>query len=69
MELIGTDGDANKYLSISDLVIYGSFLEEQSFPEILVHSMCFGKPIIAPDLLMIKKYVSSLIVLLLCILC
>ena len=45
-------------LSAVDLVIYGSFLEEQSFPEILVKAMSIGKPIIAPDLSMIGKYVS-----------
>ncbi|KAF5194556.1 glycosyl transferase family 1 protein, partial [Thalictrum thalictroides] len=55
----GIDGDVNRFLSISNLVIYGSFLEEQSFPEILIQAMCFGKPIIAPDLSMIKKYVDD----------
>lgn len=49
--------DADTILSEADLVIYGSFLEEESFPEILTKAMCFGKPIIAPELAMIKKYV------------
>ncbi|KAL5718715.1 hypothetical protein ACHQM5_011592 [Ranunculus cassubicifolius] len=57
VEHVGIEGEMNSYLSISDLVIYGSFLEEQSFPEVLVQAMSFGKPIIAPDLLIIKKYV------------
>jgi glycosyltransferase involved in cell wall biosynthesis len=52
------DGDVSSALSAVDLVIYGSFLEEQSFPEILVRAMSIGKPIIAPDLSMIGKYVS-----------
>lgn len=52
------DGDVSSALSAVDLVIYGSFLEEQSFPEILVKAMSIGKPIIAPDLSMIGKYVS-----------
>ncbi|KAI7747644.1 hypothetical protein M8C21_032537, partial [Ambrosia artemisiifolia] len=56
---INDDNDAYKILSIADLVIYGSFLEEQSFPEILVKAMCFEKPIIAPDLAVIKKYVDD----------
>ncbi|KAF7826114.1 Glycosyl transferase [Senna tora] len=43
-------------LGTADIVIYGSFLEEQSFPEILVKAMCFGKPIIAPDIPAIRKY-------------
>ncbi|KAL5718712.1 hypothetical protein ACHQM5_011589 [Ranunculus cassubicifolius] len=59
VEHVGIEGDMNSYLSISDLVIYGSFLDEQSFPEVLVQAMCFGKPIIAPDLLIIKKYVDD----------
>ncbi|KAL5718897.1 hypothetical protein ACHQM5_011751 [Ranunculus cassubicifolius] len=59
VEHVGIEGDMNSYLSISDLVIYGSFLEEQSFPEVLVQAMCFGKPIIAPNLLIIKKYVDD----------
>ncbi|XP_042480684.1 uncharacterized protein LOC122061481 [Macadamia integrifolia] len=56
---IGIDEDVNSFLSMADLVIYGSFLEEQSFPDILVQAMCFGKPIIAPDLSMIRKYVDD----------
>lgn len=46
-------------LAAADIVIYGSFLEEQSFPGILIKAMSFGKPIVAPDLSMIKKYVCS----------
>ncbi|KAA8516117.1 hypothetical protein F0562_019296 [Nyssa sinensis] len=53
------DEDADSVLSMADLVIYGSFLEEQSFPGILIKAMCFGKPIIAPDLSMIRKYVDD----------
>nr|POE66506.1 hypothetical protein CFP56_68422 [Quercus suber] len=51
------DVDAGNVLSMTDLVIYGSFLEEQSFPDILMKAMCFEKPIIAPDLSMTRKYV------------
>ncbi|XP_043713993.1 uncharacterized protein LOC122662420 isoform X2 [Telopea speciosissima] len=56
---IGINKDVNSFLSTADLVIYGSFLEEQCFPDILVRAMCFGKPIIAPDLTMIRKYVDD----------
>jgi hypothetical protein len=52
------DDDVGSPLGAADLVIYGSFLEEQSFPEILVKAMSIGKPIITPDLSMIRKYVS-----------
>ncbi|KAJ6344063.1 hypothetical protein OIU76_005736 [Salix suchowensis] len=53
------DDDVGSLLSAADLVIYGSFLEEQSFPEILVKAMSIGKPIITPDLSMIRKYVDD----------
>ncbi|KAL0397960.1 UNVERIFIED_CONTAM: hypothetical protein Scaly_0244400 [Sesamum calycinum] len=51
--------DADTVLSTADLVIYGSFLEEHTFPDTLLKAMCFGKPIIAPDLPMIRKYVTD----------
>ena len=51
------EDEADNVLAAADILIYGSFLEEQSFPGILIKSMSFGKPIIAPDLSMIKKYV------------
>ncbi|XP_031393102.1 uncharacterized protein LOC116204888 isoform X2 [Punica granatum] len=53
------DDNVDRFLSEADLVVYGSFLEEKSFPEILVKAMCFGKPIIAPKLSMISKYVDD----------
>ncbi|KAL6311540.1 hypothetical protein AAG906_005020 [Vitis piasezkii] len=52
-------GEADNVLAAADIVIYGSFLEEQSFPDILIKAMSFGKPIIAPDLSIIKKYVDD----------
>lgn len=55
---ISIDEDVDGVLSMVDLVIYGSFYEEQSFPEILKRAMCLEKPIIAPDHALIKKYVS-----------
>ncbi|XP_076910531.1 uncharacterized protein LOC143568206 [Bidens hawaiensis] len=56
---IDDDADVYNILSIADVVIYGSFLEEQSFPDILIKAMCFEKPIIAPDLSIIKKHVDD----------
>ncbi len=56
---IAIDGDEGSVLNAADIVVYGSFHEEQSFPEILIKAMCIGKPIIAPDLHMIRKYVCS----------
>lgn len=58
VKLVAVDENADTVLSMSDLVIYGSFLEEHTFPEILLNAMCLGKPIIAPELPMIKKYVG-----------
>ncbi|CAN6809209.1 unnamed protein product [Brassica oleracea] len=56
---VSVAGNVDKILESSDLVIYGSFLEEQSFPEILMKAMALGKPIVAPDLLNIKKHVDD----------
>lgn len=55
---IAIDKDADSVLRVADAVIYGSFLEDQSFPDVLKRAMCFGKPIIAPDLSIIKEHVS-----------
>lgn len=57
IEHIAGDLNVDSVLGTSDVVIYGSFLEEQSFPEILIKAMSFEKPIIAPDVPMIRKYV------------
>nr|GMC89454.1 Phosphatidyl-myo-inositol mannosyltransferase [Ipomoea batatas] len=48
--------DAERILRLSDIVIYASVHEEQSFPYTLLKAMLFGKPIVAPDLLIIKKH-------------
>ncbi|KAL9663139.1 hypothetical protein QQ045_027978 [Rhodiola kirilowii] len=56
---IPINGDVDTVLAVSDLVIYGCFLEEQAFPDILVKAMSLGKPIVAPDLHIIKKHVSD----------
>ena len=57
-----TDRDVNAgdVLRMVDLVIYGSFLEEKSFPDILIKAMCYGKLIVAPNLSMIRRYVCHL---------
>ncbi|WJX86891.1 hypothetical protein P8452_69140 [Trifolium repens] len=59
IELIAGDLNSESVLGTADVVIYGSLLEEQSFPEILIKAMCFEKPIIAPDISMIRKYVDD----------
>ncbi|KAJ4797339.1 UDP-Glycosyltransferase superfamily protein [Rhynchospora pubera] len=46
-------------LSVSDVVIYGSFLEEQSFPSALIQAMSLKRLIIAPNLSMISKYIEN----------
>ncbi|KAK7292744.1 hypothetical protein RJT34_15596 [Clitoria ternatea] len=59
IEHIAGDLNADSVLAAADVVIYGSFLEEQAFPEILMKAMSFEKPIIAPDAPMIRKYVDD----------
>lgn len=56
---VAVDDNTENVLNTVDLVIYGSFLEEQFFPDILLKAMCFGKTIVAPDLSMIRKYVGT----------
>ncbi|KAH9625223.1 hypothetical protein KSS87_019919 [Heliosperma pusillum] len=51
--------NADSVLRKANLVIYGSFLEEQSFPDILIEAMSYEKLIIAPGLSMIRKYVDD----------
>ncbi|XP_047153515.1 uncharacterized protein LOC124825022 [Vigna umbellata] len=58
IEHIAGDLNADSVLGIADVVVYGSLLEEHCFPEILIKAMSFEKPIIAPDVPMIRKYVS-----------
>ncbi|KAJ3671055.1 hypothetical protein LUZ60_008481 [Juncus effusus] len=55
----GNFDKAENVLSISDIVIYGSFLEEQAFPSILIQSMSLNKLIFASNLSMITKYVEN----------
>ncbi|KAL2339820.1 hypothetical protein Fmac_007760 [Flemingia macrophylla] len=56
IEHIVRDLNVDSILDAPDVVIYGSFLEEQYFPEILIRAMTFEKSIIAPDVPMIRKY-------------
>ncbi|XP_019054491.1 PREDICTED: uncharacterized protein LOC104604609 isoform X2 [Nelumbo nucifera] len=53
----GIDGDANGAFLMSDIVLYGSFQDEQGFPPLLTRAMAFGIPVVAPDLPIIKRYV------------
>lgn len=59
MKHISLNVDTENTLSIANIVVYGSFLEEHSFPDILLKAMCLEKTVIAPDLPMIRKYVST----------
>ncbi|XP_062215596.1 uncharacterized protein LOC133916100 [Phragmites australis] len=51
--------DKDNLLGIADLVIYGSCLEEQSFPSVLVQAMSLEKLVIAPDIGIIRKYIDD----------
>lgn len=56
---VGVNRDLNIILSAADLVLYGSLREEQAFPAILLRAMSFEKPIIAPNLTMVQKYIED----------
>ncbi|WOL14684.1 hypothetical protein Cni_G23465 [Canna indica] len=58
VEHFASNDDASRYLGTADLVIYGSFFEEQFFPSVLTQAMSMGKLIVAPDLEMIRKYLD-----------
>ncbi|KAJ1284378.1 hypothetical protein BS78_03G199300 [Paspalum vaginatum] len=51
--------DKDNLLRTADLVIYGSFLEEHSFPSVLVEAMSLEKLVIAPDLGIIRKHIDD----------
>lgn len=55
---VPTGQNIDSVISRADLVVYGSFLEEKSFPGILLKAMCLEKPIVAPYLPGTRKYVS-----------
>ncbi|CAA7390860.1 unnamed protein product [Spirodela intermedia] len=55
----GLDGNVNKALLIADIVLYVSFHDEQTFPPLLARAMSFGVLVVAPDLTVIKRYVTN----------
>ncbi|KAL6560323.1 hypothetical protein OROGR_003882 [Orobanche gracilis] len=56
---VAVNENTDTVISSAGLVIYGSFLEEHSFPDFLLKAMCLEKPIIAPDLPTLRKYISD----------
>ncbi|KAK3161319.1 hypothetical protein QOZ80_1BG0075630 [Eleusine coracana subsp. coracana] len=54
-----TAEDKDSLLGVADLVIYGSSLEEQSFPSVLVQAMSLEKLVIVPDLRVIRKHIDD----------
>lgn len=49
----------NKALLMADIALYVSFHDEQTFPPLLSRAMSFGVLVAAPDLTVIKRYVST----------
>ncbi|KZV38029.1 hypothetical protein F511_25255 [Dorcoceras hygrometricum] len=62
VKCIPVDEDADNVLNTADIVMYGSFREEHTFPGMLLKAMFLGTPIIAPDLPRIRKYVRISII-------
>lgn len=54
----GLNGDVNSVLLMADVVLYGSAQDIQGFPPLLVRAMTFGVPVVVPDFLVFRKYVS-----------
>lgn len=61
----GLNGDVDSVLLMADIVLFGSAQDVQGFPPLLIRTMTFGVPVIAPDFPVLRKYVS-LIKLFLC---
>ncbi|MCO5599433.1 hypothetical protein L7F22_053537 [Adiantum nelumboides] len=49
------DMDLNKILWAADIVVYSSLREEQAFPSALVKAMVFRRPIVAPNITVIRE--------------
>lgn len=45
-------------LLMADIVLYGSSNDGQGFPPLLARAMTLGIPVIAPDIPVLKEYVS-----------
>lgn len=60
----GLNEDVNRVLLMADILVYASSQEEQIFPPLIVRAMSFGILIITPDFPVMKKYVSTLKILL-----
>ncbi|KAF3784394.1 hypothetical protein EJ110_NYTH30259 [Nymphaea thermarum] len=57
MRHYGMDVDVDGILLMSNVVLYGSFQDEQDFPPLLIRAMTFKRPIVAPNLTVIKAHV------------
>ncbi|KAG0459127.1 hypothetical protein HPP92_022255 [Vanilla planifolia] len=53
------DGDVNGVIMMSDIVVYGSFEEEQNFPALVVRAMAFEIPVVVPNFTVITKHVTD----------
>ncbi|KAK1283554.1 hypothetical protein QJS10_CPB21g00300 [Acorus calamus] len=51
------DDDVNSILLMANIILYGSFQDEQGFSPLLVRAMCFEIPIVVPDLPTIREHV------------
>ncbi|KAL8523258.1 hypothetical protein ACS0TY_013291 [Phlomoides rotata] len=55
----GINSDVDGLILMADVILYGSCQEEQRFPPLLTRAMSFGIPVLAPDYLVIRKYLLS----------
>ncbi|KAG6555421.1 hypothetical protein Mapa_002648 [Marchantia paleacea] len=54
---VGIDEDIHGLLWTADTVVYASVSEEHAFPPILVRAMTFERPVILPDLGVIRQHI------------
>ncbi|XP_065870744.1 uncharacterized protein [Euphorbia lathyris] len=55
----GLNSNVNSMLLMADVFLYGSSQDEQGFPPLIIRAMTFEIPVIAPDIPVMKRYVTD----------
>jgi hypothetical protein len=59
VQYVGAGGDMTGTLWMSDVIIYASFRDEQTFPAIITRAMSLQRPVIAPNRTAFRQHVSE----------
>ncbi|WCJ19216.1 UDP-Glycosyltransferase superfamily protein [Euphorbia peplus] len=55
----GLNSNVNSMLLMADIFLYDSSQDEQGFPPLIIRAMTFEIPVIAPDIPVMKRYVTD----------